>query len=139
MVAILSIITLLIYPLINWVEAWLEDVVILLKDPKAKLYKRYNQQEHQRSFIYAALVCVPFLATAISCGWYGLLPAILVNRRLVFDFGLKLFRNKPLFTYEGDGPVDAFFKRLFGAQGAWKELAILLLITILSVLFTLIF
>lgn len=135
----LAIISLSLYPAVNYAEAWLEEVVILLKDPYHEKYVELNKQEHFRSLALAILIATPFAAIAIFMQWYWLLPAIAVNRRLVFDFALKKFRGRKLWLYEGNAPVDNFFKNLFGVNGAKKEFIMECIITVLSVTMAIIF
>lgn len=127
----------ILYSLVNLAEAWLEVVVIALKDPKLKEYKKLNKIEHARSFVFAGLVCFSFILFCIYLKFHFIIWAVVVNRRLVFDFPLKKMRNRPLWTYEGDGPVDGLMKWLFGTNGAWKEFLALIVITIAAIWFQL--
>jgi hypothetical protein len=124
---------LILYPVINLCEAWLEETVIELKNPYLNTYHRLNRVEHFRSAVFACLVAVVFVAIALTLQLYWLIPAIAVNRRLVFDYGLKKFRNREFDRYEGDGFFDSIGRRLFGTEGARKEFLVLLLITITSI------
>lgn len=104
-------------------EAWLEVIVLQLKyNPPIRL----DQQEHFRSGVLACLVLSPFVACACLNGLYWLLPALLVNRRMVFDPALKLLRKpcRRLYKYEGTGPVDAFCTKIFGRNGAGIEISL---------------
>lgn len=125
--------TLILYPVINLAEAWLEVVVIELKNPHISKYSTLNAREHLRSGVFASLVCLVVAAIGCHLGLYWLLPAIAVNRRLVFDYGLKLMRGRPFQTYEGDGPVDRAAAWCFGREGAATEFLILTLLTITSI------
>lgn len=119
---ILSIALLASLSLINGAEAWLEAVVIQLKNGSLPDYKDLNRKEHARSFIYSSLVALPFFLVFISWGFYWLLPAVAVNRRLIFDPLLKALRKRRLSLYEGDGPIDGALSRIFGRRGAWIEI-----------------
>jgi hypothetical protein len=121
---------------IFFLEAYLEVVVIALKDGKLKDYETLNRKEHNRSFFLAASILAPFISVAIYCGFYALIPAILVSRRLIFDPVLKVFRKRRLVKYEGGGPVDAFCARLFGAEGAAWEIACEATLTVLLYFFS---
>lgn len=117
---------LILLPVINLAEAWLEAVVIQLKDGKLGNYIRLNKQEHGRSFVYSSLVASPFLLAAGISGSWWLIAPIVINRRLIFDPALKLFRtpSRPISRYEGDGPLDGLMSSVFGRDGAhWEILA----------------
>ena len=108
--------------LINAAEAWLEAIVIRLKNGSISNYGYLNRKEHSRSFIYSSLVASPFFLIFFYWGFYWLLPAVIINRRLIFDPLLKVLRNRLLSRYEGDGSIDGFFSRIFGRRGAWIEI-----------------
>lgn len=129
----IAVIIIALLSVINFAEAWLEEVVILLKDPNLPNYKELNKREHWRSGVYAVILTIPFILAAIYFHLFWLIPAIITNRRLVFDNGLKYFRKRKLFRYEGDGPIDSFFRNLFGEYGAWKEICIWIIITTASI------
>jgi hypothetical protein len=124
---------LILYPVINLCEAWLEVVVIELKNPYISKYNTLNAREHLRSGVFAILVCAVFAAIAWQLELYWLLPAVALNRRQVFDFSLKLLRGRSFSLYEGDGFFDSIGRKLFGARGAWIEFVILTLITTTSI------
>lgn len=107
----------------HFTEAWLEDIVILLKDPKLA-YGDLDDKEHARSLVFAIIAASPYGILAINQGFYWLLGALFVNRRLVFDPALKHFRKRKLRVYERKKGVDAFMARLFGINGALKEIAL---------------
>lgn len=119
--------------LIFLAEAWLEQAVIDLKNPYIHQYSTLNQREHFRSAVLAVMITVPFYEVAVWQGLYGLCPAIFVNRRLFFDLPLKILRGRTWYRYEGDGAVDTFCRRLFGVNGAWKEMLLHMLVTLLSI------
>lgn len=103
-------------------EAWLEAVVIALKDPRLA-EGSLNDQEHARSLVYSIIAAAPYGAIALSMGFIWLLGAFLVNRRLIFDNALKGFRRprRPLGVYERKKGIDAFLARIFGQRGALIE------------------
>lgn len=138
MQATLLYLALILYPVINFLEAWLEVVVIDLKNPYISEYHKLNQREHLRSGVFACAVCAVFVVVALSLQLYWLVPAIVVNRRLVFDYGLKMLRGRPFDLYEGDGFFDALGRRVFGRENAEKEFAILLGITVFTILRTIV-
>jgi hypothetical protein len=133
MQATIPLLIILLYSAICLAEAWLEEVVIELKDPYHSNYDVLNNIEHTRSLIYAMLVAVPFLLIAWHYHYYWLLPAIVVNRRMCFDFPLKHFRNKPIKLIEGTGPFDSFFRMIYGTNGGWLEFITHIVITGLSI------
>ena len=136
MQATIPFIILFLYSATNIAEAWLEQVVIELKDPRLKNYHDLNQKEHNRSLVFAVLVAIPFVLIACYYSLYWMLPAIAVNRRIFFDFFLKLFRKRPTWKIEGKGPFDNFFKKIYGEKGGWYELATEVVITIASIVLT---
>jgi hypothetical protein len=117
-------------PLTHLAEAWLEEVVIRLKNPNLPDYDRRNRQEHRRSFIYSAAVLLPYGAIACLFGLYWLLGTLIISRRMIFDPSLKLWRGRRLDLYEGAGPVDSFFSGIFGSRGALWEFYLELAVTI---------
>lgn len=104
-------------------EAWLEAIVIDLKDPRLA-ESRQNEQEHARSLVYSIIVAAPYAVIAVALGLYWLLGAFLVNRRLVFDNALKLYRRRPLNLYERKKGIDGFLAKVFGQRGALIEAAL---------------
>lgn len=114
---------LLIIPtIIFFLEAYLEVIVIALKNGSLSNYDSLNRKEHVRSAMFAAGILSPFVLTAIFFHFYWLIPAILINRRLVFDPMLKIMRKRTMRKYEGTGPVDQAFSRIFGIEGALWEI-----------------
>lgn len=124
----------LLYPLINLAEAWLEKIVIDLKDPRLKNYRELNDMEHFRSLILAVLIACPFIFIAVAEGLYFLLPGIIINRRLLFDHPLKAIRDKPIWAIEGRGVFDSFFASIYGKRGGWYELITEAVITVASII-----
>lgn len=107
-------------------EAWLEVIVIALKNPSLDNYAILNKKEHERSAWYwAAMV---FLFIVVSDTWQQaifLAPALLFNRRLFFEYSLKLFRpGKRIRDIEGDQYWDIHSRRIFGPHGGWWELLV---------------
>lgn len=119
-------------------EAWLEETVIRLKNDQLTDYGPLNKKEHARSMILSSLIAGSFCLGAAFLGYLWLLPALIVNRRLVFDPMLKVFRKRKLTRYEGNGPVDLFFVGIFGRSGARWELLLELALTAGSVVLTII-
>jgi hypothetical protein len=113
----------------NLAEAWLEAIVIRLKNGSLPDYAALNKAEHSRSFIYSCLVCAPYLGIAAAGGFYWILGAIVINRRLVFDTALRKFRGRKLHKYEGDGSIDGFMRGILGENGALLESGIWALVT----------
>ncbi len=113
-------------------EAWLEVVVIALKDASLSEYKALNRIEHFRSGVYSFTVAFPYILASVYLGYYWYIPAILINRRLFFDPALKLLRSprRRLSLYEGDGPIDNFFAGIFGRNGAKWEILLEALATV---------
>jgi hypothetical protein len=129
---------LIILSIIHLLEAWLEEVVIDLKNPNLSFYSRLNHQEHFRSAILAAgwLIAAGYASCFNSDYW--IVPALIVNRRIFFDYSLILFRDRPGNKYEGnDWWVMNIFIPIFGRLGRIKELVLTLLITITSIYLTL--
>lgn len=130
----MAILVLMLYSVLNVWEAVLEKTIIELKNPYLSNYKQLNKREHSESLIYSSILFVIILLFILHLDAYWLIGAIVVNRRLCFDFTLKDLRDRPLFTYEGDSKIDMFLKRVFGEKGAWKEFIIITLITVGSLL-----
>lgn len=107
----------------NVAEAWLEDIVIKIKDPRYAT-SRLNEVEHRRSMVWAMVATVPYLAAVIWAGFYWLIGFIVINRRLVFDTALKLYRKRPLRVYERKRGIDGFMARILGTNGALTEIAL---------------
>lgn len=125
-----------LYPLINLAEAWLEVIVIELKDPRLNNYSDLNRKEHSRSLALAILMAIPFLFIAAVFQLYWILPALVINRRLLFDQPLKALRKKRIRDIEGKGPFDSFFRMIYGPRGGWYELITEVIITIVSIILT---
>lgn len=121
---------LLLLTVIHLVEAWLEDVVIELKNPHIPEYSVLNRREHFRSAVLAGLWLFSAMASAYQVHTLWLMPALIVNRRIFFDYALIIFRDRPRHKYEGnDWWTVNFFKRIFTTHGRLIELAFELAIT----------
>lgn len=121
-------------------EAWLEAVVIKLKNPLLTNYNQLNKQEHQRSAVYyfALVACITVLTWEQIDHHLWLVIAAMFWRRVVFTYGLKFLRRRPIKFIEGDQYTDKIMRNLFGKNGGYIELLIMIgcLITI-NVLFLL--
>ncbi len=122
----------LFFIVINIVEAKLETYVIAMKDASLPNYPALNRLEHRWSAIYYACICV--LALGVSVLALGLtwqvLPAafsLLVNRRIFFEYMLKVFRKRPIKAIEGDQPLDKAIRKILGVNGGYVELGLLLI------------
>lgn len=115
------------YCIICILEAWLEQVIIWLKNTKLANYMRYDKVEHRRSAMFMLSIATAFSLMPhlyegrnIFNSVY-LFISLLFIRRLFFDYSLKIFRGKRLFTIEGNGLVDRTLKGIFGVKGGWIE------------------
>lgn len=125
------------YSLTNLCEAWLEEIVIDLKNTQLPFYNPLNRKEHSRSLILAVLIMAPYMAVALYLKQYWLIPAILFNRRIFFDFPLALFRGRPAALYEGNDTTGRILAGIFGKRGRIRELALTLVITLGSLFMSL--
>lgn len=121
------------YLLICITEAWLEQAVIYLKNPKVASYDKWNKREHVRSAVYAvgvgiALASFPPMYGDVKTGLM-LLPVILSIRRIGFDFALKKFRGRKVKIIEGDQFTDKIARWLFTKNGGWLDMATMVLLT----------
>lgn len=120
----------LLLSVIHLVEAWLEETVIELKNPHISTYSILNKREHFRSAILAGMWLFSAMAAAYHVHALWLMPALLVNRRIFFDYPLIIIRDRPRYKYEGnDWWTVNFFKRVFTTNGRLVELALELVIT----------
>lgn len=133
---------LMIYSIVNVIEARLEKTVIALKNPSLTNYTQLNRDEHRWSGFYYGAVCM--LGALVSYLVYGftwkMLPVVfllLANRRIFFDFSLKIFRDRKLRDIEGDQPLDIFVRGVLGKQGGVKELFLLVIVSIALIYITL--
>lgn len=120
----------LFFIVLNPIEAKLETYVIAMKNPALPNYTALNRLEHRWSGIYYAGLCV--LALGVSALVLGItwkvLPAafsLLVNRRIFFDYSLKIMRKRPIKNIEGDQPLDTFVRKVLGSKGGYVELVLL--------------
>lgn len=127
------IISMIAYSGANVLEAWLETTVIALKDPKLKSYTKLNEEEHARSLMFAAAILAALLPLYIATGALWCIPALIVNRRLFFEFSLKKMRHRRMWLYEGSGPVDKLMAKIFRGN-ALLEFLTLTGVTAVSVL-----
>lgn len=109
-------------------EAWLEVIVISLKNYSDPNYQKKNKQEHDRSAVFASIIIayVGYDCWESENEW--LIPAVIVSRRIFFDYGLIIFRDRPRNKYEGDDRTARVLSAIFGNNGRKKELAITLVI-----------
>jgi hypothetical protein len=126
-------IILILYSLVHICEAWLEEAVIALKNYTDYNYQQLNRKEHSRSAWFALLLFVCFALFLVYRDGYWLLPAMIVNRRVFFDYGLILFRNRPRNLYEGNDWWVKRFVWVFGKKGRRIELLLELLVTVASI------
>lgn len=133
---------LMIYSIVNVIEARLEKTVIALKNPSLTNYTQLNRDEHRWSGYYYGAVCL--LGGLVSYLVYGftwkMLPVVfllLINRRMFFDFSLKVFRDRKLRDIEGDQPLDVFVRGVLGKQGGLRELFLLVTLSITLIYITL--
>jgi hypothetical protein len=115
-----------LYLIICISEAWLEQVVIWLKNPAIKDYLAINKKEHARSAVYACTVAFSLVFVfVLTARDYVMASALLITlfiiRRIGFDFTLKLFRGKRVSLIEGTGSIDSVVKKIFGSRGGWIE------------------
>lgn len=107
-----------------------------MKNPALPNYAALNRLEHRWSGIYYAGICVLALgvsALALGLTW-KVLPAafsLLVNRRIFFEYSLKILRKRKIKDIEGDQPLDTAIRKILGANGGYLELG-LLFVTLLT-------
>lgn len=120
--------------LIFIVEAYLEKIVIDLKNGGLSNYIKLNKQEHFRSAIYSALVILSFCLFFYNLKFYFLIVNAVLARRIFFDYVLILVRNRPQKAlYEGDDMFKKIFSTIFGKKGRNIELIVSLAIFILFI------
>lgn len=111
-------------------EAWLEEIIIRLKNPALENYPLLNKKEHHRSAIYyGALVFLLVFVAADYGKWYILVPLMLAERRIFFEYALKFFRGRGIRFIEGDQYWDRTARKIFGYKGGVVELLVLLALT----------
>jgi hypothetical protein len=109
-------------------EAWLEAAVIKLKSPLIQNYAILNKQEHQRSAVYyfALVGCITVLTWEQIDHHIWLVISAMFWRRLVFTYGLKFLRRKRIGAIEGDQYTDRIMRSVFGKNGGYWELLIMI-------------
>lgn len=124
-----------ILSLIHIQEARHEVQVIGLKNPYHKDYDIRDAREHRESAILAAmwLFCACLVAVYFQNNWW-ILPALIVNRRIFFDFMLIILMDWDFKKYTGRDWWMKRFKYVFGANGRLKELISELAITAASII-----
>jgi hypothetical protein len=120
----------LFFIVINPIEAKLETYVIAMKNPGLPNYPTLNRLEHRWSAIYYAGICVLALGVSVLAMGFNwkVLPAafsLLINRRIFFEYALKLFRKKKIYKIEGDQPLDTAARKILGVNGGYVELILL--------------
>ena len=125
----------ILFSIINVIEAKLESIVIALKNPALPNYADLNRREHRWSAIYylgvvALVTGVSILAVGFTWAAVPVVFSLLVNRRVFFEYALKLFRKKPIKAIEGDQPLDVAVRKVLGANGGYKELFLLVALTV---------
>lgn len=120
------------FALLGIAEAWLEVVVIALKNPSLLNYNTLNRREHQRSAVYWLAMVAVFISVAPT--WQTdiyLVPALIFNRRVFFEYALKIFRpGKRMQNIEGNMFWDNLSRSLLGKRGGYYELAICIAVII---------
>jgi len=115
-------------------EAYLEKIVIDLKNGSLSDYIKLNKQEHFRSAIYSALVILSFCLFFYHLHFYFLIVNAIIARRIFFDYVLILVRNRPnKGVYEGTDTWVKIFSTIFGKRGRNIELLVSLAIFILFI------
>lgn len=109
------------------IEAILEKYVIAMKNPYLYNYAELNRKEHQWSGLYWFAVVIFYGVISWDFRDFEiLLPIMVCERRVFFEYTLKLVRNKPLKAIEGDQFWDDLSRRVFGKNGGWLELMLLM-------------
>lgn len=123
-----------------FLEAWVEKLVIEMKNVYVDQYATINHREHFWSAVLAGWLMI---GAAIPAIWIEGAPLMLlgiaVSRRIFFDIPLALFRKRPAAVYEGnDWWVRNVFRPVFGSRGRLKELAVEIAIVAFAIIKTLI-
>lgn len=131
----------LLFAVINVIEAKLETYVIAMKNPALPNYAELNRREHQWSAVYYGAIVLAVTVVAYQLVGYSwkVIPVVfslLINRRVFFEYALKVFRGKPVKAIEGDQPLDITVRKVLGANGGYVELVLLVsLLTALLFIF----
>jgi hypothetical protein len=117
----------IVFAIICVFEAWLEEIIIKLKNPELPNYQQLNSQEHKRSAYWFGSLVLGI--TVITEVWLLPIYCILL-RRIFFDFPLKKFRKRKFREIEGDQFVDNLSRKIFGSHGGLFELATCLILLV---------
>lgn len=119
----------ILYAVLCLAEAKLEKYVIAGK--RVDVSASIDKAEHRWSAVYmmvcGAFVIVPPIIVQRDYIQLIVLMAVPLIRRVFFDYPLKVFRglaDHPLHIIAGNGTVDRFSRRIFGAHGGYKEIAV---------------
>jgi hypothetical protein len=104
-----------------FLEAWLEIPVIALKDGGHPNYAVLNRREHFRSAVLAGFVIGIAVVYAGAHHQWIYFPAIILSRRVFFDWYQAKWRMRPMSLYEGDDWWVRVFRKIFGAKGRKVE------------------
>lgn len=127
----LFIIIHILFAIVNIIEAKLESIIIRMKNPAVWDYERLDALEHRWSAAYYVAIISPVIGILISVygfSWQIVLFTIslLLNRRLTFDYPLKIFRRRPLKAIEGTYTIDKLMRGLLGRNGGYVEAFLIL-------------
>jgi|GEM_PF-5431054 len=126
-----------ILSIIHLLECWNEVRVIALKNPYLPDYDERNRKEHFSSAVLASAWLAVFIYFSFdrygNDAWW-ILPALVVNRRIFFDYALIIWMDWSYYKYQGNGWWDRMFKSVFGTNGRVKELGVELCITVFSII-----
>ena len=125
----------IILSVMHLLECWHEVAVIALKNPYHKDYDLRDKREHFRSAVlsgyWLAIAC--FICVHHYDGWW-LVPALVVNRRIFFDYALMIWMDWSYKYYHGNAWWDQKLAGIFGIDGRVRELAVTLVITAGSII-----
>lgn len=117
-----------------FLEAWVEVIVIQLKNSSLYNYLKLNEKEHIRSFIFASYIIVCAIILCVKLHYYFLILPIFLSRRLFFDYTLILMRGRPVYLYEGTDKTNKFLSSLFGKKGRSKELFLEIILSVIFII-----
>jgi hypothetical protein len=119
------------------IEARLECFVIGMKNPYISDYSYMNHKEHLWSAVLAGAWLCPNILAALYFHSFWLIPAMLINRRIFFDYSLTLLLKWDTKRYTGnDWWKEKFFVPVFGKNGRQIELAVEIVVTIFCIIKT---